>query len=69
MVIQAPANSGSLYLNYKATHSILLLAVCDAQYRYAIIILIIYDNYIFRFILIDVGQFGHHSDRGMLSNS
>ena len=27
------------------------------------------DNYIFRFILIDVGQFGCHSDGGVLSNS
>ncbi|KAJ4935046.1 hypothetical protein JOQ06_007824, partial [Pogonophryne albipinna] len=37
VVIQAPANSGSLYFNYKSSHSLVLLAVGDAQYLFRIV--------------------------------
>ena len=69
IVIQAPINSGSSFFNYKGTHSIVLLAVCDAHYRLVFGHITVHNHLIHRFILVDLGDAGRHSDGGILSNS
>ena len=54
VVIQATALSGSEFFNCKGQFSIVLLAVCDANYR---------------IILLDISDSGRHSDGGVLANS
>lgn len=54
VIIAAPANSGSLYYNYKKTFYVVLLALVDAHYR---------------FIVVDIGSYGKNSDGGIFANS
>lgn len=52
--ITAPANSGSVFYNYKEYNSIILLAVVDAHYR---------------FIWYDLGRNGRQNDAGVYAES
>ncbi|CAH2004903.1 unnamed protein product [Acanthoscelides obtectus] len=52
--IQCPLNSGSLYYNYKNHFSIILLACCDADYK---------------FIWADIGAYGSEHDASVFRRS
>lgn len=52
--MQCPKFSGTQYYNYKGFFSLVLMAVCDANYC---------------FTMFDVGQFGSNNDSGVLASS
>ena len=54
IVIQTPHNSGSQFYNYKGTFSLVLMAWVDADYR---------------FVFVDIGDYGSQSDGAVFKNS
>ena len=53
-MLQKPKNSGSIYHNYKSRDSLILLGICDADYK---------------FLVVDIGQPGSCSDGGIWERS
>lgn len=53
-VIKCPPNSGNLYFNYKKSFSVVLLAVCDYEYK---------------FTIVDCGAYGSASNDGIFAQS
>lgn len=53
VALQCPNNSGSLYYNYKVFFSLVLMALCDANYT---------------FPLMDIGNYGSNNDSEVLSH-
>ncbi|XP_064464418.1 putative nuclease HARBI1 [Ornithodoros turicata] len=54
VVTECPPNSGSMHYNYEGSFSTVLMAICDAHYR---------------FLCVDIGKPGSESDGGAFSRS
>lgn len=76
IVTQAPANSGSLYYNYKGTHSVVLMAVVDSMYRFLLVDVgkgfkpdSVAGIFVVILVWYNLGDSGKHSDGGVFANS
>ncbi|XP_021709737.1 putative nuclease HARBI1 [Aedes aegypti] len=54
VAVKAPYNSGSMFYNYKGFFSLVILAICDASYK---------------FTFLDIGAYGSESDCSVFSES
>ena len=54
VIMQDPARSGSSFFNYKKTHSIVVMAICNARYQ---------------FTVVDIVDSGRESDSSVYANS
>ena len=54
VAMECPKNGGSCYYNYKGFHSLVLMAMCDANYC---------------FTLVDIGSYGGDNDASIFSQS
>lgn len=54
IAIECPSHGGSQFYNYKGFHSINLMAMCDAHYR---------------FLYVDIGGFGRDNDASIFSST
>ena len=54
IAIECPSNAGSMYYNYKGFHSLVLMAMCDANYCFS---------------LVDIGNFGRDNDAAIFNQS
>ncbi|XP_046863139.1 protein ALP1-like [Xenia sp. Carnegie-2017] len=52
--IDCPKNAGSLFYNYKNYHSTVIMAICDAKYR---------------FLFVDIGSYGRNNDAAIFSQT
>ena len=52
--IQCPSNSGSSWYNYKGFHSMVMFAICDANYC---------------FTVVDIGAYGREGDASIFASS